>query len=208
MLAGMRAFRLMADVSSNNGAINLAAYAAAGHAGIAIKASEGVGYVNPLHKEWCAEAHWHGLTVVHYHFARPGHLSVGRELANFHHTWLEGWRQGDMLALDLEVSEIRDTAGYARAFLQGLGSFGHPVVLYTYHAFRAEHLAGVKADRLWVADYSAPLSSEHQWAKQYTDGVNGPQPHHYAGIGQCDGSVLNWKTAATWWARKLRTGRR
>lgn len=198
----------MADVSSNNGpGVNLATYSSAGHVAIAIKASEGTGYVNPFHKRWCDEAHWHRLTVVHYHFARPGRGDVGAEVALFHRTYLSAWRNGDYLALDLEVNEGGDVAGYARRFLGALAAFGHPRILYTYRSFRTEHLGGVKADRWWVADYSPPLSSEHQWAKQYTDGAEGPQPHHYAGIGACDGSILNVKTAAALWLRK-RTRRR
>jgi GH25 family lysozyme M1 (1,4-beta-N-acetylmuramidase) len=197
----------MADVSSNNGAVDLHAYAKAGHAAIAIKASEGTGYVNPEHRAQCATAHHYGLTVVHYHFARPGRGDISAELALFHRTWLEGWRKGDYLALDLEVNEA-NSAWYARAFLGALKHFGHPAILYTYRSFRTEHLAGVKVERLWLADYVAPLSNAGSWAKQYTDGVNGPEPHRYAGIGQCDGSVLNRTTAAVLWLRKLRTGRR
>lgn len=197
----------MADVSSNNGAINLAAYSQAGHAAIAVKATEGTGYTNPFHKRWCDEAHWHGLTVVHYHFARP-RGTTGAEVAHFRGAWRSAWRKGDFLALDLEVNEGRDLAGYAAAFLHALEGFGHPAVLYTYRAFRDEHLLGVHPKRLWLADYSSPLSNEHRWAKQYTDGANGPAPHHYAGIGDCDGSVLNVTTAAILAARKLRTGRR
>jgi GH25 family lysozyme M1 (1,4-beta-N-acetylmuramidase) len=198
----------MADVSSNNGAVDLRAYAAAGHAAIAIKASEGTGYVNPGHRAQADEAHRLGLTVVHYHFARPGRGQLHAELANFHRTYLAAWRNGDYVCLDLEVTEGADVAWYARAFLGALKGYGHPTILYTYRAFAGEHLQGVRADRWWIADYSGALSSEHAWAKQYTDGQEGPGPHHYAGIGNCDGSVLNVKTALTLWARKHHLWRR
>jgi GH25 family lysozyme M1 (1,4-beta-N-acetylmuramidase) len=200
--------RFMADVSSNNSSVNLATYASAGHVAIAIKATEGAGYVNPLHRRWSDEAHAHGLTVCHYHFARPGHGDQGAERALFHRTYLAAWRKGDYLVLDLEVTEGADVAAYAASWLRGMEGFKHPQVLYTYQAFRAEHLGRTRADRWWIADYAPPLSSSGQWAKQYTDGETGPAPHHYAGIGDCDGSVLNAKTAAALWLRKKRTGRR
>lgn len=199
----------MADVSSNNGAINVAAYSAAGHTVLAVKATEGTGYTNPFHRRWCDEAHAHRLTVVHYHFARPHHGDVGGELRNFRAAWRSAWRPGDYLALDLEVNEGGDVRAYASDFLRALDGFRHPIVLYTYRAFADEHHLIGLARRLWLAEYSPPLSNEHHWAKQYTDGANGPAPHHYAGIGDCDGSVLNIGTATVLAARKrLRIGRK
>lgn len=201
----------MADVSSNNGSIDLDAYANAGHVAIAIKATEGTNYTNPAHPSWCNWAHRRGLTVCHYHFARPSRRNITAEVDLFHRISRRAWRAGDYLVLDLEKQEGGSPANYADRFLEQLKPLGHPLVLYTYRAFWNEHrLATVRlpGGRVWMADYSEPLSNEHHWAKQYTDGEQGPLPHHYAGIGDCDGSVLNPTTAALLHVRKIRTGRR
>ena len=58
---------VFADVSSNNGPINLVTYRAAGHCLIAIKATEGTGYENPYYAKWVAECK--NMSIIHYHFA-------------------------------------------------------------------------------------------------------------------------------------------
>lgn len=211
----MRSSRYMADISSNNGTVHLDAYAAAGHAMIAIKATEGAHYYNPFHQDQCQEAHHAGLTITHYHFCRPGQHDIGAELRAFRTRYIRGWRKGDYVALDLELTEGQDAQVYARSFLAEIQRFtGHPPILYTYQSFREEHLQGLqwKGNRWWIADYAAepPLQFERdgRWAWQFTDGVNGPEPHECAGIGRCDVSILNAPLAARLWVRKLRTGRR
>lgn len=208
----MRNFRYFADISSNNGTVDIGEYAAAGHALIAIKATEGATYVNAAHKAQSDEAHRHGLTVAHYHFCRPGRTSIGDELTNFRRQYLRGWRKGDYVVLDLEIaSEGEDLGVYARAFTAEIVRHtGHPPIIYTYLSFRADHLAGVhfSGNRWWMADYTARQPENASWGWQFTDGVNGPQPHTMSGIGQCDVSLLNRPLALRLWVRKQRRGRR
>lgn len=68
--------KLYADLSSNNAAPDLAAYAAAGHKRISLKATEGVGYTwfagNTLH----AAAHRHSLGVERYGWLRPEYSPI------------------------------------------------------------------------------------------------------------------------------------
>ena len=68
---GARHVARFADLSSNNGAIPRSEFEgyARTHDAVAIKATEGIGYVNPYFAEqvkWCKEL---GLLVVPYHFA-------------------------------------------------------------------------------------------------------------------------------------------
>lgn len=208
----MRTYRYMADVSSNNGKIDIAAYSRAGHAVIAIKATQGDHYVNPFHLSQCQEAHRLGLTVVHYHYCSLG--NVGSEIRNFRNTYLKGWRKGDYCCFDLEVPGLR-IGTYAREIL---GTFfrktGHPPILYTYKAYAEEHLKGLRVPggRWWIAKYSngAPTlpKGEVLWAWQYTDGQFGPEPHALAGIGHSDGSIVNVGVSSRLWIRKLRTRKR
>jgi len=213
---GMRSFRYFADVSSNNGVISVQHYSEAGHALLAIKATEGTGYVNPGHLKWCEDAHAQGLTVAHYHFCRPGERNIQAELDNFRHAYLSGWRAGDYVVLDLEVDELTSgpltVESYAKSFLgKVIDQTGHPPVLYTYQAFREEHLKNlhVPGGRIWLAKYSAGEPTINHpnslWAWQYTDGEAGPPPHYYSGIGKSDGSILNLGVAARLWVRKQRT---
>lgn len=204
----MKASRYMADISSNNGPVDIARYSRAGHVAIAIKASEGRGYKNPFHMEQCATAHSFGLTVAHYHFARPGARSISDEIANFRNAYMRGWRPGDYLVLDLEVVEGPNPRVYAEEFISQLErATGHPVVLYTYEAYRKEHLENLTfpGKRMWVAKYSDPAPTGSLWAWQYTDGVDGPEPHFYSGIGKSDGSILNWGVSFRLAIRKKRT---
>jgi len=203
----------MTDLSSNNGAVNIAAYSRSGHAVIAIKATQGRHYVNPFHLSQCQEAHRLGLTVIHYHYCSLG--NVAEEIAHFRNTYLRGWRKGDYCCFDLEIPGL-NIGSYARELL---GTFfrktGHPPILYTYKSYAEEHLKGIKVPgggRWWIAKYSngAPLIPKGQvlFAWQYTDGQAGPEPHAFPGIGKADGSIVNVGVASRLWVRKLRTRRK
>lgn len=202
----------MADLSSNNGAVDLATYSDAGHAVIAIKATEGLDYVNPFHLYQCREAHKLGLTVVHYHFCRPGNDNPIGEIYHFRNTYLRGWKAGDYACFDLEVNEGRNVSQYAQTICRQFERLTkHPPILYTYISFAREHLTRitVPGNRWWIAKYSngqpklsRPMSL---WAWQYTDGKDGPSPRFFEGIGKCDGSILTYGVAIRCWVRKKRT---
>ena len=94
---------LFADLSSNNAGFDATAYRDAGHIVVAIKATEGIHYVNPEHRPWCMDAGARRVGIVHYHFARPD-LDDGPEEEARHFLEvalpLAGGR--DWLALDVE----------------------------------------------------------------------------------------------------------
>src|SRR5690349_10382773 len=97
----MHNYQFMADVSSNNGNINIPNYSRAGHVVIAIKATQGIGYYNPYHNEWCNLAHEFGLTVVHYHWLVAGE-STQQQLNHFRNIYNRAWRNGDYICFDVE----------------------------------------------------------------------------------------------------------
>lgn len=205
-------YRLMADVSSNNGPINIANYSRAGHVVLAVKATQGIGYTNPFHLSQCNLAHDFGLTVVHYHYSDVGN-SPEAEIAHFRNVYNKAWRPGDYACFDIEVAG--HTRAYADAILQQyfLDTQRQPI-LYTYRSFFENELAGVRipGKRAWIADYSTNvlhLPSQYVlWSKQYTDGAVGPEPHFYSGIGKCDGSEITAGVAMALRIRKFKTRRR
>lgn len=202
----MRSFRLFADISSNNAGFDAAAYRRAGHRLVAIKASEGEGYINPDHALWSRAAHANGLRVLHYHFCQPpvegGHSS---EAAHFWRVVKPTWEKGDLMAFDLEVTNDRGWESLrlyvGHQITQLVRISGHRARLYASESFLRSlaPIGLVPGGLCWVAKWSPGDPSLPRglrtWAKQYTDGREGPKPHAFAGVGRCDGSVLNWRSA-------------
>lgn len=205
-------YRLMADVSSNNGLISVPNYSRAGHVVLAVKATQGIGYVNPFHLSQCNLAHDFGLTVVHYHYCEVGN-SIEQEIAHFRNTYIRAWRPGDYACFDIEVNGL--TTSYADVILRKYyQDTQREPLLYTYQSFFDNQLKGVKipGNRVWLANYSPVVIRLPRpyilWAKQYTDGTLGPGPHFYSGIGNCDGSEITAGVASALRLRKVRTKRR
>ena len=96
--------RNFADLSSNNGpgALDGPAYARAGHVLLAVKATDGTGYVNPDWAGQVREAHAAGVGVLHYHFAERAGAPAVQAAAFVHTVSAEfNWRS-DGICLDLE----------------------------------------------------------------------------------------------------------
>lgn len=201
----------MADVSSNNGPINVPNYSRAGHVAIAIKATEGMGYVNPFHETQSNQAHNYGLTVIHYHYCHT-HGNVDGEIEHFRNTYNKAWRNGDYACFDIETEGF-DVYSANQLLRHYYRLTQREPILYTYRNFVETALKGVKipGNRIWLADYSPQAIKLPKpyvlWARQYTDGVVGPEPRFYTGIGKSDGSVITAGVARALYLRKLRTRR-
>lgn len=202
---------LMADVSSNNGHIDIAQYSRAGHAAIAIKASQGTGYENPFHDSWSNQAHRFGLTVIHYHFCDAS--SIQYQIDKFRHVYHKAWRKGDYACFDIETPGLDASFASSILHLYYVETQNFPI-FYTYQDDLNNQLRGTKVPggRLWIANYSSnPLQipgGYTVWARQYTDGSAGPEPHFYSGIGNCDGSRITAGVAKALYLRKLATRRK
>lgn len=194
--------RYFADISSNNRAFDAETYSIHGHVLVAIKATEGDTYDDPKYLQWVIEAHRHGVAVVHYHFGRPDlHPSPAGEAKHFLDTVLHHTGPRDYLALDLERPAIggwnHDPAwsmGFDR-YVQDHSRF-HTVLYMSQSDLEASDawLAGDNR-RVWVADWGVTPSVAPKGytvlLRQYTDGIIGPQPHSFAGIGACDGDYMS-----------------
>lgn len=197
--------RWFADISSNNPEFDAAEYRRAGHVLVAIKATEGTGYVNPNHKGWSLRAGLHHVGIVHYHFARPD-LNDGPEAEASHFLrvvrGLAGGR--DYLCLDLEratPSGWQHDPGWSRAFDEYVQRNSHyHTVLYANRSTLQESDQWLTGDRkrVWAADWSAAASYRPPgyglFARQQTGDGIGPGPHDMPGIGPCDTNYMSDRT--------------
>lgn len=200
----MNTNRYFADISSNNHGINFDEYVKGGHIAIAIKASEGTGFVDPDHTAWTNQAHNRHLAVIHYHFGRPDLSSDPAAEAEHFHAVVHGHTSGrDMFALDLERATPRGwqhDPAWSRDFeLRFRVLTGRQIALYASRSTLAdfEGFLGGSDKPIWDADWSdspsyAPKGYRIAF-RQYTDGQYGPGPHSYAGIGVCDGNRIDPK---------------
>lgn len=194
--------RLFADISNNNSHYVAAEYKAAGHIFIALKATEGEGFVDGKHRMWAMHSHWSGIGVAHYHFARPDTGSApDAEARRFLEVALPLAGPHDYLVCDLERAT---PAGWSHdpAWSRGFDGYvqSHSrfhTVLYANRSTLEQSDAFLAGDnrRVWDADWSrVPDYAPHRYTvlfRQYTDGVVGPGPHDFAGIGRCDGNAMS-----------------
>jgi GH25 family lysozyme M1 (1,4-beta-N-acetylmuramidase) len=207
--------RHCADVSSNNGVVDLPKYRKAGHTRLIVKATEGTNYLNPLHGPTVTSAHREGLSVSHYHFCRPEEAAGGAEVTHFWRHVSGLWMPGDCLHIDLEVAlpdwSWEMLARYHNLFCGQLANISkHFSISYMSESYY-EHMARLlhtPMERYWLAAYGAKqptvLLQHHLWGWQFTNGVLGPLPHEASGVGQCDISLLNRRQVAADYLRLRR----
>lgn len=198
----MRNNRYFADISSYQPHFDARAYRDAGHLLIMIKATEGLTYENPDYAVACHNAHNAGLGVVHYDFARPdqGHSGTA-EARRFAEVVLPHTTSRDYLTCDVERATPtgwqHDPTWYADFdhYIRSASRFH--TILYA----NASTLAGYpwftedEPRRVHDANYSTEPNTVPPGFtcifRQFTDGIVGPEPHYFAGIGQCDGNYMS-----------------
>lgn len=193
--------RYFADISSYQPHFDAMSYRGAGHLLIMIKATEGLHYESPDYAVAVHNAHNAGLGVVHYHFARPDlGDSPHQEAVKFLEVVLPHTTSRDYLEVDVERATPE---GYKHdpewvyqfdAVIRERSRFN--TILYA----NASTLAGYdwklygEPQRCHCADYSAAVNTAPRGFtcvfRQFTDGIVGPEPHYFAGIGQCDGNHM------------------
>jgi GH25 family lysozyme M1 (1,4-beta-N-acetylmuramidase) len=182
---------LMADISGNNPAPDLKAYAAAGHRRIGLKATEGENYDWDRHNALSDQAHQLHLEVVHYCFL---HAESGTGQARYFLGQVKGHvAAGDTFAGDAEAAGVDHTV--VTPFIDecerqypsyGGWVYGSPYFLQEA-GIRPAHGWG-----LWLADYttaSVPVFIPAGWK---TYGMwQRSQTARVAGItGSCDLSII------------------
>ncbi|BBB00566.1 putative hydrolase [Actinacidiphila reveromycinica] len=164
---------------------------------VMVKATEGTSYINPKHTAQVAHARAAGVTVGHYHFARPGSMSA--QVAYFlQHA---AAAPGDVLALDWEDTGV--SGADKDAFIKALQkeSPAHRVLLYCNVDFWLHRdTTSFCGDGLWIADPESDAGHprvEHAWTL-----------HQYSVSGGVDRNVANFASsdALTAWAAKGSSG--
>lgn len=171
------------DISHHQGTIDWPKVAADGVKGVFIKATEGIGYIDPLFRKNVQGAIAAGLKVGFYHFAHPDNSPVA-EAKHFTDT-VKGLKTDLPLVLDLE--QAKGKTGYqlttfAASWLDEVERLTTKrVMLYTGASFAKTYLgAALSKWPLWVAHYNVnqPMANAtwNKWAVfQYTSSgkVNG-----------------------------------
>jgi lysozyme len=195
--------RLFADISSSgNSHFDAKAYRKAGHVVIGNKATEGKTFTSSTWAMWTRQAHAAGISVIHYHFARPDDgNSPEQEAAHFVATIRPLLQHGDWVALDYERFTGRGSsadAEWCNAFWQ----YVHKAIGYRCWLYASRSVLQVLVEsgklrikRFWDADWgdSADFKAPPFWtiARQRSNGVSGPEPHSITGVGRCDVDKLS-----------------
>ncbi|MEJ2815758.1 glycoside hydrolase family 25 protein [Caulobacter sp. CCG-8] len=188
------AINTVIDLSHHNASPNFVQAAAGGITGVLHKATEGLGFVDPDYAVRRTAAQAAGLMWGAYHFgtgddpvAQADHFlqTVGPDNA------------GMLLVLDFEQNPNGSSMNLdqARAFVTRISDqAGRWPGLYSGNYVK--ELLGNEKDPVlslcwfWLAQYGSTATVPPNWSGwtlwQYTDGVNGPQPHAAPGIGPCD----------------------
>jgi GH25 family lysozyme M1 (1,4-beta-N-acetylmuramidase) len=204
------------DVSKWQGIIEWNKVASAGVKYTFVKATEGVGYVDPMLKSNVQGALAAGLKAGLYHFLRVDNPDPVAEAAHFIQT-IRGM-QYDWIVCDIEDAKGKssaDVVSYTRTWLQEVEqATGKRPIVYTYVSFANQYLKdSLAAWPLWIAHYNSQGPGSTAWADwicwQYTDSgtvdgiagnvdCNWMTPEFFAGHNNTGGDRMpNW-TDSQW----------
>jgi len=169
------------DVSAFQGVVDWD-QAKTGNSFVLVKATEGVGFTDPLFARNWAELKRVGLVRGAYHFARPDLGDTPQSEADWFLSVVQPG-PGDILALDLEVG-TGDLSAWAQGFLDHVRNSlgGYRPLFYSFYAFMGTHGLFVPAlaeNGLWLAwpDANGPLPSVEPWPRvAFQQYGQGPTP--------------------------------
>jgi lysozyme len=194
----MPPLNVVIDLSHHNGTVDLAKAKTDGIVGVIHKASQGLGYSDPLYETNRKQAAGAGLYWGAYHFG------TGSDGVHQAEHFLSVVQPGpkNLLVLDLEANPQGPSMPLeeARAFVTHLGHVtGRWPGLYAGHYLK--DLLRTSADPIlgqcwfWLSQYGPTPVVPPNWKTwtmwQYTDGGLGPPPHEVAGVGRCDRNKFN-----------------
>jgi lysozyme len=198
-----RHLNAVVDLSHHNGAVDLGAAKQAGLLGIIHKATQGLGYVDPMFHVNAAKACELGLLLGAYHF---GVAAEGAAQAD-HFLKTTARHPQVLLVLDLETNPAGPsmTLDQARAFVTYVErKTGRWPGLYSGDYIKAllrtEHDPVLANCWFWLAQYDKSPVIPANWSKwtmwQYTNGKDGDAPCEMLGIGLCDRNLFAGDEAA------------
>jgi lysozyme len=193
----MRIYPMVVDLSHWDPADDYNSVKNAGIKGIIYKATEGTGYTDDTYVSQQKAAKAVGLCWGAYHFADGS--SVQNQINNFMRFACPD--PDELFCLDWEDNPGgygRMSASQAQQWIEGVeGQLNRPGECVIYSGNTAKELVNSSnaaffgARRLWLCHYTTGTPTwnhawDNYWLWQYTDGVNGSQPHSISGIGPCD----------------------
>lgn len=150
----------MIDVSSlqhvNNQPINWCYVEKSGVQAVMVKATEGVGYINPWLERDARNAEASGLFVGYYHYCHPGSNSPSTEVDYFARA-IAPLKHQLGLAMDLEVTEgltWPELADWGHQFLDMLALHTAWPIMYSNENFLTNMAGAPWGHRLWYASPS------------------------------------------------------
>jgi len=190
---------VVVDVSHFQSNIDFPLVKQAGILAMIHKATQGTTYTDPNYTSSRAAANGVGLLWGAYHFGTA--QDVPTQVNNF--LQVAASDSNTLLVLDWEENTIASqgtmSLDQAKQFVQLVKTkTGRFPVLYGGSLIKQS--VGTNGDAilsqcpLWLAQYTSTPSLPGGWPKytmwQYTDGINGPEPHNLNGIGNCDRDVF------------------
>lgn len=190
---------VVVDISHFQSNIDFPSVKQAGILAMIHKATQGTTYSDPSYTSNRTIANGVGLLWGAYHFGTA--QDVPTQVNHFLQTASPD--ANTLLVLDWEenstASQGTMSLDQAKQFVQMIQTkTGRFPVLYGGSLIKQS--VGVHGDPilsqcpLWLAQYASAPNLPPGWAKctmwQYTDGINGPQPHSINGIGNCDRDVF------------------
>lgn len=149
---------------------------------VAIKVSEGTGYVNPYLREQIADARTHGSRIIFYHYPNMTE-PVTDQINHFTQSIPGTVYENDVYCLDWEWYGQNVTAGTARSFkdawiatIKQLHPTTKCIIYSDVNNWTTVDQNSNCGDGLWIADYTHPPGNpgiQHPWfGHQYTDKPN------------------------------------
>ncbi len=186
------------DISHFQSNVDFAAVKADGILAVIHKATQGATYTDPEYASKRIAASQQGLLWGAYHFG------TGQDVVQQaqHFLAVAAADANTLLVLDWEENGIasQGTMSLPQAveFVERVkDAVGRYPVLYGGSLIKNSVGTGntvLSQCPLWLAQYSSNPSLPAGWSNyklwQYTDGVNGPEPHGVNGIGNCDRDVF------------------
>src|SRR6266404_3013407 len=170
--------------------VNFSSVKSTGIDAVILKATQGIGFVDPAFAPRLADARTAGLLVGAYHFMDA--TSPCEQMANF--LSAVGDTGDILLVVDFEVYEnSQPTASQAAAAVMTVKSVtGRLPVLYTGRYVLSSPNPMLSQCPLWIAEYGSRPVCPPGWTQwklwQHTDGHVGSAPKSVPGIGPCDRS--------------------
>lgn len=157
--------------------------------GAFIKATQGIGYTDPLFLNNAKDAAANGISAGYYHFCTLNEINVKQDAINEAEYFISVIKKAPIptlpLALDIEVTDPKiqldkvAVLKWVKTFFQTLEVNGYKdYIIYSYASFLDSHLPkdhGLGNIRLWLAAYTSkptpvlPQGWADFWAWQYTD---------------------------------------